>query len=275
MPSTSSTPGHGSCAISRLPSRSTWSHRLAIAAPAAIPRPRLDHAAEHHAEAERARGVRHPHRLADPARLRELDVDPVRDRRARGDVGEGVAVLVDVDRDRRRRLQLRPVRVARGAAAARSTRRRARASCGSASSASSSVQYSLTSTWSGTSVTAADRAHALDVEPVAAAELQLQPLEPPARAARFAPSRAISSGVGEPDRPRGRRPEPLEPEQPPDRLADQLPAEIVKRRVDRRPRGELARPAAAASPPRARTGRRRARSPTASTYASADSADSS
>src|SRR5919108_3190287 len=40
--------------------------------------PRLDHAPEHDAESERARGVRHLDRLADPARLRELDVDAVR-----------------------------------------------------------------------------------------------------------------------------------------------------------------------------------------------------
>src|SRR4051794_12468041 len=32
----------------------------------------LDHAAEHHAEPKPARGVRHPHRLADPARLGQL-----------------------------------------------------------------------------------------------------------------------------------------------------------------------------------------------------------
>src|SRR5207244_11726062 len=49
--------------------------------------PRLDHAAQHAAEPERTGGVRHPHRLADPARLRELDVDPVRALRAGGDVG--------------------------------------------------------------------------------------------------------------------------------------------------------------------------------------------
>src|SRR5207244_3607488 len=41
----------------------------------------------------------------DPARLRELDVDPVRPRRARGDVGERMAVLVEVDRKRRTLLQ--------------------------------------------------------------------------------------------------------------------------------------------------------------------------
>src|SRR5215203_2224484 len=32
---------------------------------------RLDHAPEHRAEAERARGVHHPHRLPNAARLRE------------------------------------------------------------------------------------------------------------------------------------------------------------------------------------------------------------
>ena len=76
------------------------------------PEPRLDHAAEHDAEPERARGVRHPDRLADPARLRELDVDPVRDLGAGGDAVEPVAVLVDVDRDRRALLQRPPALVA-------------------------------------------------------------------------------------------------------------------------------------------------------------------
>src|SRR5262245_19848482 len=38
----------------------------------------LDHAAEHHAQAERAGGRRDLDRLADSARLRELDVHPVR-----------------------------------------------------------------------------------------------------------------------------------------------------------------------------------------------------
>src|SRR5690348_12516652 len=68
--------------------------------------PRLDHAAEHAAEAERASGVHHAHRLADPAGFGELHVDPVRTRRARGDVRERMAVLVDVDRKRRAFLQL-------------------------------------------------------------------------------------------------------------------------------------------------------------------------
>src|SRR5215212_7778741 len=37
--------------------------------PRSDPEPRLDHAAEHHSEPERARGVNHPHRLADAAGL--------------------------------------------------------------------------------------------------------------------------------------------------------------------------------------------------------------
>src|SRR3954470_16676390 len=70
--------------------------------------PRLDHAAEHAAKPERAGGVHHPHRLADPARLRELDVDPVCALRARRDVPKRVAILVDVDRNGRVSLQLGP-----------------------------------------------------------------------------------------------------------------------------------------------------------------------
>ena len=57
-----------------------------MCAPRGDAEPRLDHAAEHAAELERARRVHHAHRLADAARLRELDVDPVRALRARGDV---------------------------------------------------------------------------------------------------------------------------------------------------------------------------------------------
>src|SRR5919202_5727150 len=69
---------------------------------------RLDHAAEHHTEAERAGGMHHADRFADAARLCELDVDAVCALRAGGDVGERVAVLVDVDRERRATLQLGP-----------------------------------------------------------------------------------------------------------------------------------------------------------------------
>src|SRR3954468_18490455 len=61
----------------------------------------LDHAAEHHAEPQRAGGVEHAYRLADAAGLRQLDVDPVRPLRARGDIAETVTVLVDEDRNGR------------------------------------------------------------------------------------------------------------------------------------------------------------------------------
>ena len=61
------------------------------------PQAGLDHAAEHHAEAERTGRVRHPDAFPDAARLRQLDVDPVRDLCAPGDVGERVTVLVDVE----------------------------------------------------------------------------------------------------------------------------------------------------------------------------------
>src|SRR6187397_3053504 len=63
--------------------------------------PGLEHAAEHHAHAQGTCCMHHPDRLPDPARLGELDVDAVRDLRARLDVGERVAVLVDVDGNRR------------------------------------------------------------------------------------------------------------------------------------------------------------------------------
>ena len=47
--------------------------------------------------------------------------------------------------------------------------------------------------------------------------------------------------IAEPHRPARRRAAAAEPEQPPDGLAEQLALEIVQRRVERRPRGELAR----------------------------------
>src|SRR5712692_1852875 len=73
------------------------------------PEARLDHAAEHHAETERTRRVGHADALADPARLRQLDIDPVRALGALRDVRQRVAVLVDEYRDGRARLQLGPI----------------------------------------------------------------------------------------------------------------------------------------------------------------------
>ena len=102
-----------------------------------------------------------------------------------------------------------------------------------ASSASSSVPVLVDVDLQRQVGDGADRADPLDVEPVAPAELQLQPAEARVDAARR----------GAPCR-RGRRARPsttsagpprCEPEQLPDRLADELPAEIVERRVERRP----------------------------------------
>ena len=201
------------------------------------PEARLDHAAEHHSEPERTRRVGHAHGLADAARLGELDVDAVRDRRARGDVGECVAVLVDVHGNRRRLLQLRAVRITRpqrllaildtqlrqpGQGVERLLERPVLVHVG--------LQRDVGDL--------AHRADPVDIQAVTASELQLQPAEAPARVCL----RGLCGHVarsGEPDRPRRRRPEPLEPEEAPDRLAHELPAEVVQRRVDRRARGEL------------------------------------
>src|SRR5262245_64369536 len=54
---------------------------------------RLVHAAEHDAEAQRPRHVRDADGLADPARLRELDVHAVGSLGTGGDVSGRVAVL--------------------------------------------------------------------------------------------------------------------------------------------------------------------------------------
>ena len=193
-----------------------------------------------------------------PPDLASLTLIAVRALGAERDVGERVAVLVDVDRDRRAALQLGPVRDRRPAAAARSTRA---ASAAGSSSASSSVQYSLTSTWSGSVGRGADGADALEVEPVAAAELQLQPPEAALRG-RLGPARHVV-GVAEPDRPRGRRAR---------RAAARAACRPARRRASpagraapRRPRrARPARPAAARRRSRrAPTGRRRARPPRA------------
>ena len=84
-PSTKATPGHGSSASRRLPSRSTCSQSEASWQRGRDAEPGLDHAAEHHVQPERPRRVGHAHRLADAARLGELDVDPVRALGAGGD----------------------------------------------------------------------------------------------------------------------------------------------------------------------------------------------
>ena len=202
---------------------------------------RLDHAAEHAAEPERAGGVHHAHRLADPARFRELDVDPVRALGARGHVGEGVAVLVDVDRDRRAPLQLRPARVAgrqRLLAVLDPELGERRKSLERLVEGPGLVHVDLERQLAGD---AAHRADALDVEPVPAAELELEAAEATERLLR-APRHVV--GIAEPDRPARRRPGAPQAEQPPHRLAEQLALQVVQRGVERGSRGELAGAAA-------------------------------
>src|SRR5207248_4685258 len=82
----------------------------------------------------------------------------------------------------------------------------------------------------------AHRPDALDVETVAAAELQLQP--PEAAGDELGPAGHLV-WIAEPNRPRGGRPRAPQSEEAPDRQTRQLPAEVVERSVERRPGREL------------------------------------
>ena len=86
-------------------------------------------------------------------------------------------------------------------------------------------------------MTPAHRAHALDVEPVAAAELELEP--PESRRGRDRPPGHVV-WVAEPDRPRRRRTAPREPQEPVDGNTEELPLEVVERCVERALRRLLA-----------------------------------
>ena len=86
-------------------------------------------------------------------------------------------------------------------------------------------------------MTRANGADALDVEAVAAAELQLQPLE--ARRCLLGAARHVV-GIAEPDGPRRRRPGARQTEELPGREAEELPLEVVERPVERGARGVLA-----------------------------------
>src|SRR6266536_661492 len=68
----------------------------------------------------------------------------------------------------------------------------------------------------------------------APAELQLEPAE--ARRGALRTARHVV-GIAEPNRPAGRRPLAAEAQQPPDRQAGQLAAEIMERMVEGRARG--------------------------------------
>src|SRR5579872_2581600 len=194
----------------------------------------LDHAAEHDAEPERAGRVRHAHALADAAGLRELDVDAVRARRALGDVVERMAVLVDVDRDRALRLQRRTVGVAGWERLLAVLEIHLRQVLERLVERPVLVHVHLQRQLGD----GAHRAHALEVEPVAAAELQLQPAEAVLAHGLLRAARHVV-GIAEPDRPRRRRAEPAQAEQAVDRQAGELPLQVVQRAVDRGARGEL------------------------------------
>ena len=224
------------------------------------PQARFDHAAEHHAEPEGPRRVGHAHRLADAAALRQLDVDAVRPSCALGDGRQGVHVLVDVDRERRGLLQPLTARVAgrqRLLDVLDAQRRQLRYRLERLVELPVLVHVHLERQVGD----AAHGAHALDVEPVPAAELELQPTEARVHALRAA---GHVVGVAEPDRPGGRRPAPLEAEQPPRRLARRAcPQRSWSAAVDAPPSppGCPGAPRAAGRSPRARTGRRRAAPP--------------
>ena len=154
-----------------------------------------------------------------------------------GDVVKRVAVLVDVDRDGRALLELGTARIARGQRLlavldAELGQRRQRLE--GLLQAPRLVDVDLERQVAGDP---ADRSDALDVEPVAAAELELE--APEAVERRLCTARHVV-GIAEPHRPARRRPGPAQPEQPPDGLAEQLALQVVERGVDRRAGGELA-----------------------------------
>src|SRR5829696_2542213 len=197
--------------------------------------PGFDHAPEHHAESERSRGARHPQRLSDPARLRQLDVDPVRAVGARGDVGERVAVLVDVDRNGRTRLQRRALGIPGGQGLLGVLDRKLREELERLVERPVLVDVDL----ERDARRRAHRPHALQVEPVAASELQLQAAEPTPLGGLGALRHRV--GVAEPHGPRRRRAGATQPEEPPHREPRELPLEVVQRAVDRRTRCVLTR----------------------------------
>ena len=196
---------------------------------------RLDHAAQHHPEPERTCGDCDAQRLADPARLRQLDVDSVCPLGAPGDVRGDVAVLVDVDRHRRAPLQLGAVRVTGGERLLAVLDLHLREELDGLVERPVLVDVDL----EGERGRSADGAHAVEVEAVAAAELQLQPLESAPLGGLGAARHVV--GVAEPHGPRRGRAVAAQAEELPDRKAHELALEVVERRLDGRARRLLAR----------------------------------
>ena len=136
-PSSSSSPVKGRSASSRCPSRSTQSTSDASCAAGAMPSSDSIMQPSITRRPEGARGVHHPHRLAQPAALGQLDVDPVRvarrsrpRRRGRGSPRRPPRAGAAAARAARGRS-----RGPRPGRAARSARRRARRSAGTSSRA--------------------------------------------------------------------------------------------------------------------------------------------
>ena len=149
-----------------------------------------------------------------------------------------MAVLVDVDRERRAFLQLGAAFVARGQRLlavldAELGERRKRLEC--LVEAPRLVHIDLQRQLVGNT---ANRADALDVEPVAAAQLELEAPEP---VECFLRTAGHVVGIAEPHRPGGRRPRAAQPEQLVDGHAGELALQVVERRVEGGARGGLAR----------------------------------
>src|SRR5206468_4775429 len=81
---------------------------------------------------------------------------------------------------------------------------------------------------------------ALDIEPVARAELQLETPEAPLGSRLLRTARHVVR-VAEPDRPRRRRAPAAQAQQAVNRQAEQLSLQVVQRCIERPARGELLR----------------------------------
>src|SRR6266516_215724 len=189
---------------------------------------RLDHAAEHDAQVECARRVCHAYGFADTAGLCEFDVDAVRAFGARRDVAQPMAVFVDVNWDRRRGFQPGTVRVTGGQrllAVLHVELREPRQRVERLVECPGLVHIHL----ERRARDLANSAHALQVQAVARAELELQSGEVhrPGRTPRHVVR------IAEPDRPGRRRSLAFQPEQSPHREIDELSLQIVQRSVDR------------------------------------------
>ena len=203
----------------------------------------------------------HAHRLADAARLRELDVDPVRALGAGCDVGERVAVLVDVDRHRRAALQLRPVRVAGGQRLLAVLQVELRQVLERLVERPRLVDVALQRQVGDASARHAHaRRRGRRGRRASASAGGSRARRPSRSAAPCRPDRRARSSTTSAARP-------AQAEQLVDRQAGQLALQVVERRVERRARGLLARRQAGRRARRARTDRRRARPARASSSA--------